>query len=215
MLKTRKIEIRLLNIVLPFLVADDLESLVDDPADPDQTPCWAEVWPAAHGLAQYLWQGGSLNGKTVLELGAGAGLPGLVAALKGACVTFSDFQPPALELCARNARLHRLKNCKFELQDWRCFNLAGQFDLVLGSDIAYEPRLLPALRRVLLKVVKPAGKLILSHALRPVTEQFIKELVFAGPYHERQFELPVTVEDPIRPHHRIKLHVLTKTANPA
>ena len=47
------------------------------------------LWPSARVLARYLWSRRSelLAGKTVLELGAGTGLPGLVAALPGSQAT--------------------------------------------------------------------------------------------------------------------------------
>eukprot|EP00053_Salpingoeca_punica_P024850 m.221834 g.221834 ORF g.221834 m.221834 type:complete len:245 (+) comp72473_c0_seq1:101-835(+) len=51
------------------------------------------TWPCAARLAELLWSqpAGHLNGKMVLELGAGTGLPGLVAARLGAAgVVLSD-----------------------------------------------------------------------------------------------------------------------------
>ena len=59
-MQTRTVEIELGETTLPLLVAGDVESLIGDIADPDQTPCWAEVWPAARGLAYYLWHGPDL-----------------------------------------------------------------------------------------------------------------------------------------------------------
>ncbi|POY71459.1 hypothetical protein BMF94_5772 [Rhodotorula taiwanensis] len=72
-------------------------------------PLWGHVlYPAAIALARFLelhaevlWHGsegkGKGKGKAVLELGAGGGLPGLVAALEGAGdVVISDFPDPSL-----------------------------------------------------------------------------------------------------------------------
>lgn len=143
MLRTRKVEVKLGDTSLPLLVAADVESLIGDVSDPDQTPCWADVWPAAVGLARRILEGPELSGRTVLELGAGVGLPGVACGLQGAAVTFSDFQSPALELCERNARLHNLEQYRLLRADWRDYRSRERFDIVLASDIAYEPRLLP------------------------------------------------------------------------
>ena len=56
-LEKRLIRIEISGKMLPLYVADNVAALVDDPADPDQTPCWAEAWPAARGLAAYFLQG--------------------------------------------------------------------------------------------------------------------------------------------------------------
>lgn len=51
-----------------------------------------QIWYAAVGFAQYVASNPSLvRGKTVLELGAGLGLPGLVAGKVGGLVTLSEF----------------------------------------------------------------------------------------------------------------------------
>lgn len=194
-------------------VAANGEALIEDPEDPDQVPCWAELWPAARGMAYYLWKGPQLKGISALELGAGAGLPGVVCALKGARVVFSDFQPLALELCEINARLNGLQSYSLLLEDWRSYTGRDQFDLVLASDIAYEPRLLPYLKKVLLQVLKPGGLLYISHDNRPVTFAFIEELVAESFIKEEKQSIPVNVEDPIRPGYHISLHLLKKASH--
>ncbi|KAL6476286.1 hypothetical protein MHYP_G00147850 [Metynnis hypsauchen] len=75
------------------------------------------VWPCAVVLAQYVWIAKEkLQKKTVLELGAGVSLPGVVAAKCGAQVILSD--SAELPLCQNN--------CK------RSY-------VILGSDVFYEP----------------------------------------------------------------------------
>ncbi len=210
-MRTRRIEIDLASEKLPLLVAD-LESLEYDPEDPDQVPCWAEAWPAAVGLARYLWhQEERLRDRTVLELGAGAGLPGLICGLKGARVTFSDFQPLALELCGLNARLHNLSGYRLLLEDWRTFACRERFDLVLGADIAYEPRLLPFLQEIIPGAVRPGGTAILSHPGRPQGRDCVRRLLDTGLFREEQALVPVTVEDPVLPYYIILIHDLRQT----
>lgn len=211
--ETRMIRVQLDRGALPLYVAAHPETLFDDPADPDQTPCWAEVWPAARGLAAYLLGGPRLEGRTVLELGAGVGLPGVACGLQGAAVTFSDFQERALGLCRANARLHRLSGYRLLLADWRSFACRERFDLVLASDIAYEPRLLPFLRTVLLGVCRPGGSILFSHPHRPVTVSFIEELLDGGLFTEERSTIAVTVpDDPVRTSYAITVQRLRSTA---
>lgn len=214
MLKTKVLKIKLPGITIPLAVAAEPEQLIGDLSDPDQIPCWADVWPAARALADYIWSGPALKGVAVLELGAGVGLPGVVCGLKGAAVAFSDFQQRALELCRHNAVLNQLRQYRLLLQDWRTFSLKERFDLVLASDIAYEPRLLPYLKTVLMQTVREGGAIYLSHDRRPVTLEFVNELMATGLFVEERRRLPVTVEDPLRPHYQIDLHILKRTFRP-
>lgn len=208
MLQIRTVQVNLGEEKLPLLVAGDIESLIGDINDPDQTPCWAEVWPAAVGLARFIREGPDLSGKTVLELGAGVGLPGVVCGLKGAAVTFSDFQPQALELCERNARMHNLGQYRLLKEDWRYYSNRERFDLVLASDIAYEPRLLPSLKKVLLHTVTPGGVLYLTHAGRPVTFKFVEELLNEGFCSVENSAIVVETDDSLRSIYRINIHQL-------
>ncbi|MEW5784687.1 MAG: methyltransferase domain-containing protein [Bacillota bacterium] len=208
MLETRQLAITLGDRNIRLAVAADLEALLGDLSDPDQVPCWADLWPAACGLARFIWSGPGLNGCSVLELGAGVGLPGVACGLKGAAVTFSDFQQPALELCAANARLNGLPGYKLLLEDWRTFTCRERFDLVLASDIAYEPRLLPHLEKVLFMVVKPGGTLMISHPGRPVTGNFVRQLLKRGVFSESVVVEDVVMDDPVLPRYQITIHLL-------
>ena len=63
------------------------------------------LWPAGFVLAQHVASvcGHRWRGKTVLELGAGIGVPSLAAAECGAVVTATDLEHRALALIEANA----------------------------------------------------------------------------------------------------------------
>ena len=64
------------------------------------------VWPSAMVLARLLWANRAwLRGKTVVEVGAGVGLPSVVCALLGCKTVATDRsdRPSVLHNCARNA----------------------------------------------------------------------------------------------------------------
>ncbi|KAM8904508.1 protein N-lysine methyltransferase METTL21A isoform 2-T2 [Spinachia spinachia] len=104
----------------------------------------AVVWDAAVVMCMYLEMGTlELKGKGVIELGAGTGLVGIVAALMGAKVTITDRQP-ALDFLSANVKANLTPDSQgsavvSELswgQDLDRYP-AGGFDLVLGADIVY------------------------------------------------------------------------------
>ncbi|XP_052070576.1 histone-arginine methyltransferase METTL23-like [Mytilus californianus] len=105
------------------------------------------VWPCSPVLAQYIWyQRSQLKGKTVLEIGAGTSLPGIVAAKCGATVILSDSSdyPQCLENCAATCDSNNLSNITVIGIKW------GQFtpellnlqpvDIILGSDCFFETK---------------------------------------------------------------------------
>ncbi|XP_056262660.1 methyltransferase-like protein 23 [Pseudoliparis swirei] len=120
------------------------------------------VWPCAAVLAQYLWtRREALRGRTVLELGAGVSLPGVLAARCGAQVTLSDGKNPlCLENCRRSCEANGLTvtgptttgltvtgpplSVGLLALTWGEVSpellLLPQLDLILGSDVFYEPQ---------------------------------------------------------------------------
>ncbi|KAM5532408.1 hypothetical protein V8D89_013902 [Ganoderma adspersum] len=74
----------------------------------DASPgCGGIAWPAGEVLSSYITRKGPLKGKTVLELGSGTGLVGLVAGHLGARVWITD-QAPLLDIMKRNIGLNKL-----------------------------------------------------------------------------------------------------------
>jgi predicted nicotinamide N-methyase len=53
---TKEWEFHLPGLDLVLEVVANVEDLVTDPEDDDQIPYWAEMWPAARGLAHYIWE---------------------------------------------------------------------------------------------------------------------------------------------------------------
>ncbi|MCL7049127.1 hypothetical protein MKW94_008291 [Papaver nudicaule] len=103
------------------------------------------VWPCSTVLAEYVWQQRSFfTGKSVLELGAGTSLPGLVAAKVGSNVTLTDdsSRVEVLENMRRVCHLNKL-NCKIMGITWGEWNLPI-FDLqpsiILGADVLYDSK---------------------------------------------------------------------------
>lgn len=195
------------NLELTLDVVGRVENFIGNPEDEYGVPCWAEVWPAAIALAGCL-SAIELQGKRVLELGCGLGLPGLVAAVRGAQVTFSDYHPEALELVRHNAGRLGLANGQvaFHLGDWRQFSLPGQFDLLLASDIMYDPKLNPYLLDLFRRYLAHGSELLVSHPGRPDTLAALEEFCRRHMVTESRQEIPVTIEDPYFPHYQVLVH---------
>ncbi|XP_047432487.1 protein N-lysine methyltransferase METTL21A isoform X1 [Mugil cephalus] len=114
----------------------------------------AVVWDAAVVTCMYLELGGvELKGRRVIELGAGTGLVGIVAALMGAHVIITD-REPALDFLSANVKTNLPADCRgsavvSELSWGEGLERfpPGGFDLVLGADIVYlEDTFAPLLR---------------------------------------------------------------------
>jgi predicted nicotinamide N-methyase len=205
MISTSDLQYCLPGLSLSFEIVANVEDLVTNPEDDDQIPYWAELWPASRGLAQYIWEQVDFDGDKVLELGAGLGLPGLVAARKGARVTFSDYQPEALKIASRNALRNRIEGVAFALADWRHWTLEEQFDWIIGSDVLYNPRSNPHVARILANNLAASGQLLFAHPGRPATLSFLEGLVLAG-FQERREMIPVTVDNPSLSDYKIDIH---------
>ncbi|XP_066560901.1 histone-arginine methyltransferase METTL23 isoform X2 [Amia ocellicauda] len=104
------------------------------------------VWPCAVVLAQYVWwHWEELRGKTILEIGAGVSLPGVVAAKCGAQVLLSDSAelPKCLENCQRSCEVNGLSSIPVLGLTWGRISpnmlLLPTLHFILGSDVFYEP----------------------------------------------------------------------------
>ncbi|GAB4091446.1 class I SAM-dependent methyltransferase [Flaviaesturariibacter terrae] len=108
--------------------------------DPSELPYWTRIWPSARALAAWLSEHpGWVRDRTVLELGAGLGLPSLLAARWAASVTGSDYLPDAVALLERNAKQLGLSNYSARIIDWSAPPPGLQADVLLLSDVNYAP----------------------------------------------------------------------------
>ena len=97
------------------------------------------VWPSGLILAD-LMSNYDVAGINILELGCGLGLASLIANARGACHTASDYHPLAGEFLQENNRLNDMPPMHFERCDWaEALPALGVFDLIIGSDLLYEP----------------------------------------------------------------------------
>ncbi|HYV56385.1 MAG TPA: methyltransferase domain-containing protein [Candidatus Nitrosopolaris sp.] len=159
----------------------DLERHVDRTAllgaeDPPEPPYWAHLWSGALVLAAAIPEGA----RSVIELGCGLGLPGLVAACRGARVTFVDRVSAALAFTRASARLNRVTGVDFVAADCTTPALAARFDLVLAAELLYDRRAFPGIARALARLLAAGGRALLTDARRIDTGEFYEVLETAG-----------------------------------
>jgi predicted nicotinamide N-methyase len=144
-----------------------------DPFAEDLCPYFGVLWPAAEGLARYLFENPELvKNKKVLELGSGLAYPSLVVAHLGAEVLATDYHPDVEEYVQRNAR-HSTVELKYERLNWREPSVHEQYDVVMGSDVLYESKHASEVAKGLIRFMKPGGLIILSDPGRAYLQKFV------------------------------------------
>jgi predicted nicotinamide N-methyase len=144
--------------------ADEVRFLSDET---DRLPYGVVLWPAAVALAHELAsRADELRGVKVLELGAGTGLPGIVAASLGARVVQTDRQKLAMHVCQLNAERNGVSQIEHRIADWTTWDDRERYDLIMGSDIIYADTLHPPLRRIFESNLAPHGKILLADPFR-------------------------------------------------
>lgn len=122
---------------------------------------WNRVWASEVALSEFLIQEfypDLLKDKTILELGCGTGLAGLVAGKLGGGPTFSDKVPMVMESTQEACRLNKIKNFATLILDWATpKGLTQRYDMVLGSEIFYDNMFLDDICRLLDHVLPVGG----------------------------------------------------------
>lgn len=112
-----------------------------------EPPYWSFCWASGLAMARYLVeQPHWVEGKRVLDFGAGSGVAGIAALKAGALeVVVCDLDPLALAACQANALLNDVAlgySKDFFAEDDR-------FDLILVADVLYDRANLPLLDQFL------------------------------------------------------------------
>lgn len=138
----------------------------------EQMPYWAEIWPAAVTLSEFIVEGLDVAGKKVIEIGAGVGLASVTAAKMGADVMATDYSGEALRFIRLNALKNRV-GLGTERLDWRCIQRDDRFDVFLAADVLYERvNLLPIVNAVD-KLMRPEGCAYIADPRRRLAQQFL------------------------------------------
>ncbi|WP_346237911.1 class I SAM-dependent methyltransferase [Niabella insulamsoli] len=139
---------------------------------------WAKVWPAALGLCHFLAEHPDyISGKTVLELAAGLGLPGIFAARYATHVTITDRDVDSIDIVQQSAQHLRLENVSARALDWKDINTAPSHEVLLLSDVNYEPAQFESLHKIMREALQRGTLILLSSPQRLVARQFLVRLL--------------------------------------
>lgn len=175
---------REIDIAGKKLVIHELQDVCDPNTGKALTGSW--LWEAAVYLADWVATQSriefQLQGKTVLELGAGSGLPGLAAASLGASrVVLTDIAPllPGLH---NNVEANGLGD-QVEVREliWGSDeSWLHEVDLVLMSDVFYDPTDMPALVKTLKRVCGRETRVWSASEIRSGTDECLQVLKEQG-----------------------------------
>lgn len=154
---------------------------------------WAQVWPASIGLCLFLEQHTHLiRDKKILELAAGLGLPGLYAASLAKQITITDKEPISEIFVKQSAQHLELKNIITKTLNWKDAIQEPLPEVVLLSDVNYEPAVFEELKQVLQFFLQHQVTIIISTPQRLVAKPFIIELL---PYSYLQWHCTVSLHE--------------------
>jgi predicted nicotinamide N-methyase len=147
----------------------------------ERMPYGVVLWPSAIALAhEILSRPGDFRGRRVLELGAGTGLPGIVAASLGAHVVQTDRQELALAVCRGNGARNGLPSIEYRVADWTAWTDDARYDWIIGSDVIYGPTMHEPLRRILASNLVPGGRALVSDPFRKISLRLLEGLEADG-----------------------------------
>ena len=136
-------------------------------------PYWAYLWPASLKMVATILRTNWVPGTEVLELGAGIGLVGLAGLARGLKVTFSDYEPKAVDLALFNARRAGYSTASGLVLDWRQIP-DRRFPLLWGCELLYEDRNHEPLLDLTRKMLCPGGTAWFVDGGRAKAERFCR-----------------------------------------
>jgi ETFB lysine methyltransferase len=174
--------------------AEDLIDERDFERD-ERLPYWAELWPSSRVLGGHLLAQ-TANGRSLIELGCGAGLVSTCAALAGFDVVVSDYYEDALRFAQVNAARNDARVPREMLLDWRYLPSGlPRFDVVVASDVLYERSYGRVVAQVISALLRPGGTAFLADPGRVGREEFIRALGGAGLEPARRVDVPFAMNE--------------------
>lgn len=157
-----------------FLVPQGIDCFINDDNPMHNFPLWAKIWKASLALADHL-AGMSKDGAgSILEIGAGLGVAGIVAASRGHRVTLTEYDEDALAFARANAAINGCRDLNVRRLDWHTPDFTEPFDTIAGSEVLYHERDFDALLNLFTRFLKPGGRVILSMKPRRSAMMFLE-----------------------------------------
>jgi len=132
-----------------------------------------------------------IRNKQVLELAAGLGLPSLVAAGLAKNVITSDYLNDPLVFVNMSATENGISNIETSIINWHHIPSDLSADIVLLSDINYDPASFEALDRLIAHLLERGTMILLSTPQRIIAKTFIEKWL---PFQIVQKEFIITEE---------------------
>ena len=167
----------------------DHEDVLDE-----KIPYWAELWPSAIAMSQYLIENKVLlQGKSIIEIGSGLGLPSIVASEFASDIVCTDYIQESLDFAKTNYLLNHSNDdkIKFEILDWRNSESTNQkYDMVIASDVAYERKAFDDLEKCIHRLSHENTIVLLSEPNRHMAVDFLASLKNQQKIkHEKEYEI--------------------------
>lgn len=148
-------------------------------------PYWAKLWPSSLALSEWLIQHPQVyREKTVHEIAAGLGLPGILAAREAASVLISDYDPEAVRFIEANLKLNPELKAKTCCINWKHPEAFEVTDILLLSDINYDPADYPDLYNLFNYHLNQQSCIILSTPERLQGRLFLETIAVDCIHHE-------------------------------
>lgn len=143
-------------------------------------PLFGIIWASSEVLAHLMLEE-SVQDRRILEIGCGMGLASHVLNALGADITALDIHPVTAEYMASNTALNDTPPVPFVAASWSDPSLElGEFDLIIGADILYEPRHIRHLPDFLSRHLAPDGEIMIVDPSRGQSEDLKKAMGIKG-----------------------------------
>jgi predicted nicotinamide N-methyase len=147
-------------------------------------PLFGQVWPSARVLALAM-SSHAIEGKRILEIGAGLALASLVIHRRAGDVTVTDWHPLTEVFLQENLLANGLGPLPYRPGNWELDDASGasglgRFDLIIGSDVLYERQQPAQLARFIDQHATLHAEIIIVDPDRSNRSAFCREMAALG-----------------------------------
>nr|CCA16209.1 conserved hypothetical protein [Albugo laibachii Nc14] len=149
------------------------------------------LWPAGDILCDFLYANQALiRNQSVVELGSGLGLCGILAAHFADRVVMTDGDDETLPILEENCKINQISRyeCKKLLWGVSLDQWNDKFQVVLGADIVYDKDCLDALIQTATHLLSEEGIFILAFTKRNVSIDAVLETAARYKLHQKAVE---------------------------